>query len=312
MQKSIWLEEIDKQIIDGNEIIDDMYNNSGIDQFVDLNNRASRWDSYCDFIINSLPKEIQVQYTKEFNNSLMMDPCEFIEVDVEAFQPIIAHLTAALSALELIKKQMNLIAKINKETNMGFLDGFGKTKFKVIKVDGLNFEMDAVEGEKGKEVHVDHDDIKPNVIEDGDILEAIYGNGTKKKYIVIDPGFYDEDCGFPAHYQIQIKPYNNASTTHIPHSINNTNGTLIINQNSPSANISVLQDLSIFSELSEKIKTENSIDNKKELLALVEQMKNNANNKTTFAQHYGQFISFAANHMTILAPFLPLLAKHLE
>lgn len=188
---------------------------------------------------------------------------------------------------------------------------FPKTRFKVIKTDNSYFEMQAIEGTKGKMVSVEHSAIAPNIIEKGDILEAYYSNGTTEKYMVIDPGFYERFGPIAEHYQIKIQSYNKSNQNYSPFSIRNSNGNIVINQNSPNSNINVNQELSVFENLRKEINKNESIENKEILLNLIKQMQNNVNDKKSFAQHYGEFISSAANHMTIIAPFIPILSGFL-
>jgi len=192
-------------------------------------------------------------------------------------------------------------------------DTFPKTKFVVLKPNGQSFEMKAIESRKGKGVMVEHSAIAPNVIETDDILEAHYSNGTQVKYIVIEPGFHEEWNVFAKHYQIKIRPYNEVKDVHhdLPFSIRNTNGSVIINTNSPHSQIDVQQNVSVFDKIENVIRDNSEFSNKTELVALVEQMKNSMHDKKTFAQSYGKFISAAANHMTILSPFLPALSAFL-
>ena len=133
---------------------------------------------------------------------------------------------------------------------------FPKSKFVVKKEDGTSFEMMALEATKGKMITVDHNAIKPNIIEENDIIEAIYTNGTKNIYRVIEPGFYEQTGPIPAHYQIKIEKYNKLTNT-IPRINNSGNGNVICNFNSPNSNIAITQDLSKFDEIKREIEAQN-------------------------------------------------------
>ena len=53
-----------------------------------------------------------------------------------------------------------------------------------------------------------------------------------------------------------------------------------------------------------------TIENKDEIVAAVDEMQN-AVGKKGFLQKYNEFVQAAANHMTVFAPFIPLLTKFL-
>lgn len=189
---------------------------------------------------------------------------------------------------------------------------FPKTKCLVTKQNGHTFEIDVIEGTKGKMLTVDYDKVKPNNIEENDIIKLFYRDGTASEYIVIEPGFYEQFIDMPAHYQIRIeKLSSNNERQNNGMSINNNGGNVILNNNSPHSNISITQKDFKFDEIKRIISESIEIKNKELLLELLEEMKNVKNNPETFAQKYNAFISGIANHVTIISPFLPFLASFL-
>ncbi|HIS89389.1 TPA: hypothetical protein IAA87_08205 [Candidatus Avigastranaerophilus faecigallinarum] len=187
---------------------------------------------------------------------------------------------------------------------------FPKSKFVVKKEDGTSFEMMALEATKGKMITVDHNAIKPNIIEENDIIEAIYTNGTKNIYRVIEPGFYEQTGPIPAHYQIKIEKYNKLTNT-IPRINNSGNGNVICNFNSPNSNIAITQDLSKFDEIKREIEAQKDIQNKELLIKLIEELKNSTSDKNKFLNKYNEFVSALASHITIITPFIPYLSQFL-
>lgn len=53
-----------------------------------------------------------------------------------------------------------------------------------------------------------------------------------------------------------------------------------------------------------------TLENKDEIVAAVDGMQNAAGKKS-FLLKYNEFVQVAANHMTVFAPFIPLLTKFL-
>ena len=96
-----------------------------------------------------------------------------------------------------------------------------KAKCKVIKNNGSQFDM--IAGYSNGNFYVTEADIKPNIIEYDDIIEATYDNGSKSQYKVKEPG-YQNVPQFPAHYQIKTERIeNNTQKTNIPNVNNNEN-----------------------------------------------------------------------------------------
>lgn len=133
----------------------------------------------------------------------------------------------------------------------------------------------------------------------------------KEKYVVLDRGFYDETHGVPAHYQIKvekaIKPVNPLSnnTTTI-----NASGNAKVNFQSTdnSINISLTQEeIKQFDELYNAIE---SIPNSTEILEVAKELQASAKSPS-FKEKYVNFMSTAADHMTVLAPYIPFLTGFL-
>ncbi|MDR3346333.1 MAG: hypothetical protein LBS73_04065 [Campylobacteraceae bacterium] len=188
---------------------------------------------------------------------------------------------------------------------------FPKTKCIVKKANGNTFEMQAVEATKGKLMVVSHDAIKPNIIEDNDIIEAIYTNGATNIYKVFDAGYHETLMHIPAHYQIKIEKINNPESLSHGTISNISNSNIIISNNSSHLTAQIKQDLSKFNEIKKAIECNGTISNKEVLLQIIEELKQSVNNKETFQIKYNDLVAALANHITILTPFLPYLASFL-
>lgn len=158
---------------------------------------------------------------------------------------------------------------------------------------------------QAKKIFVDDVSIQ---FDEGDIISRELPNGKIEYYRVIDPVYYDGIVGIPPHYQINVE-----KTTTPPRSqpiyINASNGTkVLIDSTDNSININY-NDKSIFDELIEKVKTLPDAD---AIVSKINQMKESVNDKDTYRNKYSEFIQLTAAHITIVAPFIPLLTKFLS
>jgi hypothetical protein len=148
-------------------------------------------------------------------------------------------------------------------------------------------------------------------IEEGDIIERVLPNNLTEEYIVLDRGYFDEEFPQPAHYQIKVEKAKNPKgkmETKIYNNTNNINasGNAKVNLNSTdhSININITQEENDkFEELFSVIK---SIQNSEELLSSAIELKKTVRTET-FKDKYFAFMANAANHMTVLAPFIAFL-----
>jgi hypothetical protein len=73
-----------------------------------------------------------------------------------------------------------------------------------------------------------------------------------------------------------------------------------------------INDASIFETLASAIATQvHNVNEQQRLMATVQRMEQAQTDKSAFAVAYGDFVSSAANHMSVVAPFLPALLPFL-
>ena len=89
------------------------------------------------------------------------------------------------------------------------------------------------------------------------------------------------------------------------------NARVNIQSSDSSTNVVSVESAVLFDDLRETIR-ESSLDStvEQQLIQNVEAMQSAVGTKK-FAEHYGEFIAAAADHMTLVAPFLPALAQML-
>ncbi|MFK4899135.1 hypothetical protein [Lactococcus petauri] len=191
-----------------------------------------------------------------------------------------------------------------KKRKMGFLGNLiGVT---LVKSDGSTYAFQAVV--QSKTIFTEDIEIP---IEEGDIIERVLPNSLTEEYIVLDRGYFDEGFSHPAHYQIKVekaKTPKGKTETNFYNNTNNINasGNAKVNLNSTdhSININITQEEDAkFEELFSVIK---SLQNSEELLSSAIELKETVRTET-FKDKYISFMANAANHMTVLAPFISFL-----
>lgn len=189
----------------------------------------------------------------------------------------------------------------------GMLAGFPTEKIKLIKSNGECIE-DIEALVEPKKIFVDDASI---IIEEGDIFERKLGNGATEYYEVLDRGFYKGMHGMPDHYQTSVcKTTVKPRTNQIAYNINNGSGKININSTDNSVNVSVTlssEDEAMFDTIKSVAQT---LDNEEKIVCAVDGMKAEVGKKG-FLQKYNEFIQAAANHITVFAPFIPMLSKFL-
>lgn len=185
------------------------------------------------------------------------------------------------------------------------LSAFPTEKLKLIKSNGQYIEnIEALV--QPKKIFVDDASV---IIEEGDVFERILGNGATEYYEVLDRGYYKGTRGIPDHYQISVcKTTVKPRTNKITYNINNGNGRININSTDNSVNVKV--SLSNEEEaLFEAIKSvAESLEDGEKIICTVDGMKAEVGQKG-FLEKYNDFIQAAANHITVFAPFIPMLSK---
>lgn len=183
---------------------------------------------------------------------------------------------------------------------------FPTEELKLIKKDGSVVE--SVTGlVSSNKIHVGDASIQ---IQEGDVFERTLPNGLVEKYLVIDSGFKKGTGGhIEDHYQAKVEkitdlPKRGNAQGYI--NVTNENGNVNINSTDNSINISVSNDTTkIFNELRDALK---GVDDYDELVQTVNKLEESVG-KPDFLEQYSKFIQSVANHMTIVAPFLPAITS---
>jgi len=144
-------------------------------------------------------------------------------------------------------------------------------------------------------------------VEEGDFIERLLSNGKTEKYLVSESQ-YSEGIppAIPPFYKFKVSNVNSirnaspAAATHVYH-VSGNNARVLNNSVDHSSNVVNITNDKIFEELRALI--EAKLPNTG-LIPLVNEMEQ-ARGTSSFAAKYNTFIQSAANHMTLLAPFIP-------
>lgn len=144
----------------------------------------------------------------------------------------------------------------------------------------------------------------------GDEIRRKLPNGVEEAFDVVDPVFYDKTFGIPAHYQVKIKrkgTFPAGTGGHYTFNLSGHNSRVNISSNDSSHN--VVGNNAVFGDLRTSIKSGVSDEAlQSRLLSLITDMEAAKDSKEKFTSVYASFMAAAANHMTLIAPFLPALA----
>ena len=139
-------------------------------------------------------------------------------------------------------------------------------------------------------------------------------NGCEEVYLVHDRGYYPRFGGIAAHYQAKVRKESAVAFGRPPAITYNLNGAASrVNVNSVDSSINVVTTSDdSFEQLRAMI--EQSISNagkRSELLGHIEHMED-SKGSTDYSNRYTAFVAAAADHMTLVAPFIPFLTSLLK
>ncbi|WP_336073683.1 hypothetical protein [Priestia megaterium] len=151
------------------------------------------------------------------------------------------------------------------------------------------------------------------IIEEGDTLSRILPSGTSEEYIVLTIHQYNKRFSIPAYYELEVRKRTSLSdygegTTFIDQSVNHFNGNNNrVNKHSTdnsSNQIYEKTEISVFNQLREKLAKSDIPETKKnEIINRVEELEKAIGTSNALSK-YQNLISSAADHMTVLTPFI--------
>lgn len=151
-------------------------------------------------------------------------------------------------------------------------------------------------------------------VEERDRLVRSLPNGLEESFIVEDRGFQAQIGGIPAHFQIKVRREGTAPPTsdrNVYQAIG-SNARMNIGSTDSSSNVVTISEENVFAELRNVLSSQvQNVTEKEQILAKIDEMEN-AKGSIGFVDKYQEFIALAANHMTVLTPFIPALTEFLK
>jgi hypothetical protein len=151
------------------------------------------------------------------------------------------------------------------------------------------------------------------LIEPGDEIRRRIPSGVEETFEVIDPVYHESFAGaIPAHYTVKVRKrgmFPSGQGGNYKVHVSGQNARVNIGSHDHSTNISTQGD--VFGDISAALRDSvKNADEQHQLLAAVDEMKWQRGG-AGFAAAYRSFVSLAADHLGVLAPFLPALSQFL-
>jgi hypothetical protein len=179
----------------------------------------------------------------------------------------------------------------------------------LVKKDGRRFQNLPASVQSGKISTLD-----PQIpIDDGDHFERSLPSGTVEKYLILDAGFHQAFHGIPAGYQSKVRKETAlmapTGATHVVYNLTGPNARVNIQSTDSSTNVVNVETSALFVAL-RKVVSESIADDRarQQVASAIDGMESTVGTPS-FSDRYKEFIGGAADHMTVLAPFLPALSQ---
>jgi hypothetical protein len=151
------------------------------------------------------------------------------------------------------------------------------------------------------------------LIEPGDEIRRTIPSGVEETFEVIDPVYHEGFHGIPAHYLVKVRkkgtfPVGRGGYYSVR--VTGPNARVNIGSRDQSTNIAAEGD--VFENVGATLRgVVKDSDDLRVLLTAVDEMKRQRGS-AGFVATYRNFVSLAADHLGILAPFLPALSQLLQ
>lgn len=149
-------------------------------------------------------------------------------------------------------------------------------------------------------------------IEEGDIISRDLPNGLNEKYKVLDRGFHHAFGPLRDHYQVKVQKESSlqkAQNIPVVYNLHGSNPRVNINSQDSSINITQITNENGFEQLKKAIEENITEQIIRDLyLKNLQDLKDSVGSNS-FLEKYQRFISTTANHISIIAPFIPFLTQ---
>ncbi|MCE5322425.1 hypothetical protein LLG46_03800 [bacterium] len=164
-------------------------------------------------------------------------------------------------------------------------------------------------------VFMEESDLAGFPFEERDRIIRRLPNGCEEVYLVMDRGYNSSFAGEAAHYQAKVRKESAVSfgrPSAVTYNLNGAASRVNVNSIDSSVNVVNAANDDSFQQLRALIEQNISEPRKRaELLDHVNQLKNTSGG-ADYKSRYTAFIAAAADHMTLIAPFIPFLTGLLK
>ena len=182
----------------------------------------------------------------------------------------------------------------------------------VIKGDGRRWDEVFATVDR-KLIVIDTDDIP---LEEGDRVERKLRKGIVERYLVLEAVYYDGFGGIPPHYQLQVQKDTTiprrSGTGSVVYNVTGPGARFNLNSVDASTNIVNLAPTELFAQIVAAIEAKVTVETeRRDLLGRLKALEE-AQSTPSYLERYQQLVAAAANHVTVIAPFLPALTQLLN
>jgi hypothetical protein len=149
--------------------------------------------------------------------------------------------------------------------------------------------------------------------EDGDIIERVLPNGITERFTILDTGFHKGLHSIPDHFQMKVRketslmPGGQATVSHT-YNLHGANARVNISSTDNSQNFADTSNQALFADIRKALESIPDAAEREGLLPYADELEK-SQGTPAYMPAYQAFVQNAANHMTLVGPFIPALSK---
>ncbi|HWN09785.1 MAG TPA: hypothetical protein VNO50_11045 [Pyrinomonadaceae bacterium] len=149
-------------------------------------------------------------------------------------------------------------------------------------------------------------------VEEGDRIERRLPSGRLESYLVLDTGFNPGHSPVPAFYQMKVRKesaiIDDRGSSSVVYNLTGPNARVNVNSTDSSTNVTNVNSAELFVKMRDVAGGIQDTERRQLLVERIEEMER-SHGSQSFAKRYSEFISLAADHMSLFAPFMPALGQ---
>ena len=148
-------------------------------------------------------------------------------------------------------------------------------------------------------------------VEEGDKVERRLPTDRVESYLILETNYSPGIGSVSGFYELRVQKESaigKSAPTSVVYNVSGANSRVNVNSNDSSTNVANVETAELFQKMRQAA---NSISAKEQQLALVERIDSLEQSHGTeeFAERYRDFVSVAADHISLFAPFMPALGQ---